>query len=190
MTLTREQKATLVAELCITAYEKFKDYPEEAIEYIMGICGAEGIFRVPYKRTGLISERALKDKEETGKTPTPEHYFGRKESARKIFEQIAKGKDLTRIRNVVLSRSRVHLVTSKENNELKKHGDLPWRQAYAKCAIKLVEYEGRKIKKINISGKIFSSAKEVSMEYDLPINSVYQRLTGKIKKWSHWKYVE
>ena len=190
MALSRFEKATLVAELCVTAYEKFKDYPEEALSFIEGICGAEGIFRVPSVQSGWISKKALAKKEKNSKyTPTKEHYFGRKASANVIFEQIAQGKSIARIRDIILSRSRVHFTTSQENEKLKKHSHLPWRQAYAKCGIELVPYEGRKIKKISIDGVIYESAKEVSDEFGISLAYVYQRMTGKIKKWSHWKYV-
>ena len=190
MCLNKIEKAELVAELCITTYDKFKNRPAKVRSFVEGIVGAEGIFRVPSTQSGWISKAALAKKEENSSyTPTKEHYFGRKASADKIFEQLEKGKGFDRIRNIILSRSRVHYTTSAENEILKKYGDLPWRQAYAICGIELVPYEGRKVKKVSIDGKIFASVKEVSNEYDIPELTVRYRISSDSKKWVGWKFV-
>lgn len=190
MCLNKIEKAELVAELCITTYDKFKTRPAKVRSFVEGIVGAEGIFRVPSTQSGWISKAALAKKEENSSwTPTKEHYFGRKASADKIFEQLEKGKGFDRIRNIILSRSRVHYTTAAENEQLKKYGHLPWREAYALCGIELVPYEGRQIKKVKIGDNIFASVKEVSNEFDIPELTVRYRIKSESKKWVGWNYV-
>lgn len=189
MSLNKQEKAEIVAEMCMIMYEKFKDRPAKVRAFVEGIVGAEGIFRVPATHSGFISKAARELKNKNPKySPTKEHFFGRRASATKIFEQLRKGKSFERIVLVILSRSRVHYTTAAENEELKKHGHLPWREAYARVGVDLVEYEGRKIKQVMIDNVVYDSVKSVAQMLGIKEQVVRTRIGSKSKKWVGWNY--
>ncbi len=173
-----------LAKIAMVNYEAFKDDPETLHE-VTGLV-AEGLHRTTPIHTGLISIEC--NNRPKGTKVCREHYFGRLASAKLIMRQIAKGKSFNRIVALIKSRSRVHYTTSDENNRLRKHGDMFWREAYKKAGIVLVPFVDRKIKKIDIGGLVFSSAKEVSYEFDIPIDTVRQRVKSSSKKWADWNY--
>ena len=187
MKLTKYDKASLVSRQCVSTYKDFRHDSIEARKFLEGIVAAEGIFRVPVTYSGLISKAALAEKAKNPKyIPTKEHYFGRKASADLIFAQLEKGKGYSRVYNIVLSRSRVHLTTSEENIKLKALSHLPWREAYAAAGVELVPYI--KTKAILIGDVTYKSASEVAKKFDISTQTVYNRVNGKSKKWSDWSY--
>lgn len=89
---------------------------EDVIDEFSGII-AEWIFRNPVRWSGFISLEALK----SSKTPTYDHYFGRKSSGMLVYMYALRGASIKRLAYIIASRSRCHKVTSEENTELKKH---------------------------------------------------------------------
>lgn len=89
---------------------------EDVIDEFSGII-AEWIFRNPVRWSGFISAEALK----SSKTPTYDHYFGRKSSGMLVYMYALRGASIKRLAYIIASRSRCHKVTSEENTELKKH---------------------------------------------------------------------
>lgn len=186
--LTRLEKADLVARLCVTTFESFKNDDMQSRKFLEGIVAAEGIFRVPTKSTGLISEKALELKMSNKKyIPTKEHFYGRRGSADLIFEQLQKGKGIDRIRSIILSRSRVHLTTAEENNALKAYDHLYWRDAYEAVGIKLVPNQHRtKAKKVMVDSNVYDNATETAKAFKISVQTVYNRINKK----DNWNYLE
>lgn len=91
-------------------------YDEDVMNEFSGII-AEWIFRNPVRHSGYISLKALN----SSKTPTDDHYFGRKSSGILIYQYALRGASVKRLAYIIASRSRCHQVTSKQNTELKKH---------------------------------------------------------------------
>lgn len=166
MALPRIQKAKAVARLCVSTHKEFKSDEKEVRRFVEGITAAEGIYRVPIKYSGFISKAALTMKEKNPQyIPTKEHYFGRRASADKIYEQLEKGKTVKRIFNVIMSRSRVHYTTAAENELLKKYSHLPWRDAYKAAGIELVPYRpkrGRQPKGVQFKDIVYNSPSEAA----------------------------
>lgn len=108
---------------------------------------AEELHRVPVTPIGLISKKAAKLK----RTPTADHYFGRKVSADILFKMIMRGCSLDRIALIIWSRSRIIWVTSAENTLLKKFdGKNPhktWAEVmreYSSANIQLIKHARKK----------------------------------------------
>jgi len=108
---------------------------------------AEELIRVPKTPIGLISKKAAK----LTRTPTADHYFGRKVSGEVIFKMIMRGCSIERIALLIWSRTRIIWVTSKENTLLKKYdGKNPnktWKdvlQEYSAAKIELIKRERKK----------------------------------------------
>ena len=173
-----------LADIAIVNYEAFKDKPSH-LAAVTGLV-AEGLHRTKVIHSGFISEACHNRPE--GSKVCREHYFGRLASAKLIMKQIAKGISRKRFIALIKSRSRVHYTTSGENQELRKYDTLFWREAYKQAGIVLIPFIPRNIKKINIDGVVFGSAKEVSNEYDIPIETVRYRVASESKKWVGWNY--
>lgn len=91
-------------------------HDEDVIDEFSGLV-AEWIFRNPVRHSGWISLKALN----SSKTPTNDHYFGRKSSGVLVYMNALRGASVKRLAYIIASRSRCHKVTSEENTELKKH---------------------------------------------------------------------
>jgi hypothetical protein len=91
-------------------------HDEDVMDEFSGII-AEWIFRNPVRHSGYISLEALN----SSKTPTDDHYFGRKSSGILLYQYALRGASIKRLAYIIASRSRCHQVTSEQNTELKKH---------------------------------------------------------------------
>ena len=176
-------KYTLQARAMIDNYNLYKDEPE--ILTMMAGLFAEGLHRQRAIHTGLISEDAA-NRPKGGKV-CKEHFFGRTASAKKIFEQIAKGKSIDRITCLIKSRSRVHYTTSAENMKLLKFDHLHWREAYRQAGINLIPYVKRNHKYVyKVDGTVYNSISDIASKYHLSTAGANYRFTSKTKKWKGW----
>lgn len=177
-------KYTLQARAMIDNYNLYKDEPE-LLRMMTGLF-AEGLHRQRAIHTGLISEAAANRPK--GAKVCKEHFFGRTASAKKIFEQIAKGKSVNRITCLIKSRSRVHYTTSAENMTLLKFDQLHWREAYRQASIKLIPYVKRNHKYVYIvNSTVYNNISDVAKEFNLSNAGAAYRFTSKSKKWKGWK---
>jgi hypothetical protein len=173
--------------IAISLYNAHKDNPEDFKE-ATGLV-AEGLHRTKPIHSGLISEKCASNR--STEKICKEHYFGRLASAKKIMSEIAKGRSFKRLVALARSRSRVHYTTKDENQKLRAYGHLFWREAYKEVGTNLIPYVPRtRAKDIDVNGKVFSSAKEVSKQFNIPIETVRYRIAAKSKKWAHWKHAE
>lgn len=177
-------KHEILKRFSVDNYNLYKEDPE-MLEFITGLI-AEGIYRMPHQHTGLISKAC----QETGRK-CHEHYWGRKDSAYKIIDQIRKNKSENRILSIIKSRSRVHYTTSEENTRLIKYSNLFWRNAYKLAGIELIKYVP-KSRKYNylIDGKNYDNKKDILNDYNIDINQIDYRCRSKSKKWSTWEFKE
>jgi virulence-associated protein VapD len=141
--------------------------------------------------SGLISVKANEERKKNSKyVPTKDHYFGRAQSGRKIFKAVERGKSEKFITALIMSRSRVHYVTSKENNTLKKYSHLNNRDAYSEVKIALIPFEKRNNQKYVyiIDGVVYNETKSILEMYGIKHNTLLQRCKSK-KKWPTWKKI-
>ena len=148
---------------------------------------AEELHRVPTTPIGLISKKASKLK----RTPTPDHYFGRKVSADVIFKMIMRGCSLKRIAGIIWSRTRVIYVTSAENTLLKKFdGKNPhktWGEVlaeYKAANIQLITHERKKKHQkyvYSIEGTVYTRD-EACEKFNISPATLTNRCTSKAKK--------
>lgn len=131
---------TLV-RLTKTLSKKIKNKTSEKYVIIMI---RNAIFALPSVYTGQISKEALELK---WNKRTKEHFYGRTESARRLIYEIQTNPTRSDEALVAFlkSRSRVHKVTAKQNNDLKqyhiKNPGTHWRKAYKDCGIELIKQD-------------------------------------------------
>lgn len=155
MPLTRAQKweryleAAEEIHACVDGL-KFRNLAQkpDTADRFSGII-AEWIFRLPRIHSGLISVEGSKQK-----TPTCDHYFGRKSSGVLIYNQILAGQSVHRIAAILASRARVHRVSERENTALKKidskqllKSKTRVMQEYAEAGIELIPFTRRREQK-------------------------------------------
>lgn len=151
------------------------------------------IFSLPYVYTGLISKEALELK--SGKR-TKEHFYGRTESAKRLVREIKTNPKRSNEALVAFlkSRSRVHKVTSKQNNLLKqyntKNPGTHWRKAYRDCGIELVKQavNTKSVKRYVyfVGNTEYRSIADVAAEYCISIEGARYRFF-KSKNHPHWR---
>lgn len=155
---------------------------ESQMNFTAGIL-AEVIQRLPKIVSGMISEKAQKQKGAT----TKDHYFGRKVSGDLILENIVKGASNERVAMIMMSRSRCHEVTSAENTVLKKHDckkkfktKLDIANEYRQAGINLISKPPKTV--YNINGIEYSSSKEACEAHNISYQTLYTRCKTKSKK--------
>jgi hypothetical protein len=151
------------------------------------------LFQLPGIFSGYISEKA--SKLPIGKT-TPEHFYGRTESAKRLVKEIKEnpGRSDKALIKFIKSRCRIHRVTSDENNSLKAFNlanpNTHWRNAYKELGIVLIRYERQTQKYVySIDGVVYNETKAVLKKYDINYKTLVQRCNAK-KKWPTWKRIE
>lgn len=160
---------------------------EDVIDEFSGII-AEWIFRNPVRWSGLISLEALK----SPKTPTNDHYFGRKSSGMLVYKYALRGASIKRLAYIIASRSRCHKVTSEENTELKKHDNKELLKPkpmiaseYANANIQLIKEE---IPVYIINGIEYDTQTEAAKAHNCSVQTVVNRCTNdKRGKFPDWK---
>ena len=172
----------ILLDVASANYEAFKDHPEH-LQFVTGLI-AEGLHRMKPIHTGLISV-AASDK---GVKICKEHFFGRLASAKIIMQKIAEGKwSDERLVLLIMSRSRVHYTTSKENMILRNYDHLHWTKAYAAAGIKLVPFVPRNKKYVyNIAGIEYNSIQEPAEKFEITAEVARYRVNSKSTKWSDW----
>jgi hypothetical protein len=177
---TRSHQLLAIAKVL---YNSFKD-DQDTLDFATGLV-AEGIHRLKPRHTGLISVKA----NHPGVKICKEHFFGRLASAKKLMQKIAEGKwSDPRLVQFINSRSRVHYTTSAENQELRNHDHLHWREAYRQAGIQLVQFAPRRKQKCvyNIDG-IDYNVTDAAKKYNCTKAVVAYRCTSKSKKWAKWQ---
>ena len=83
-------------------------------------CLMNGIFKLPSVKTGLVSREALKLR---SNKRTPEHFFGRTESAERLIKELKENPNRSdkAIVAFLKSRARVHFVTKSQNMVLRSY---------------------------------------------------------------------
>jgi len=160
---------------------------EDVIDEFSGII-AEWIFRNPVRHTGYISLEALKLK----KTPTNDHYFGRKSSGMLVYMYALRGASIKRLAYIIASRSRCHKVTSEENTELKKHDSKNLLKTkpmvvseYVNANIQLTK---EKIPVYIINEIEYNTQTEAAKVHNCSVQTVVNRcVTDKRGKFPNWK---
>jgi hypothetical protein len=160
---------------------------EDVMDEFSGIL-AEWIFRNPVRHSGYISVEALN----SSKTPTDDHYFGRKSSGILLYQYALRGASIKRLAYIIASRSRCHQVTSEENTELKKHDTRgllkpkPVQQAeYAAAKIIMVK---KKITVYIIDDIEYSTLTDAALAHNVSSITVKNRCTqDKRGKFPNWK---
>lgn len=196
--LTKEQKTEARFESYIKlARILVSSIENEADEVLVVSMLMNTIFKLPSKFTGLTSVKAsnlIREKR------TPEHFFSRTESAKRLLKEIKKNpsrSDAALIK-FVKSRCRVHHVTRAENNLLrswnKKNPKSNWRHAYSACGIELIKLDykkrGRNEKYVYMVGDVvYNTLKEVAAEYNLSLEGARNRFF-KAKKFKDWTVKE
>lgn len=149
---------------------------------------AEWIFRNPVRHSGYISVEALN----SSKTPTDDHYFGRKSSGILLYRYALRGASIKRLAYIIASRSRCHQVTSAENTELKKHDTRsllkpkPVQQAeYAAAKITMIK---KKITVYIIDDIEYNTLTDAALAHNVGLITVKNRCTqDKRGKFPTWK---
>jgi hypothetical protein len=160
---------------------------EDVMDEYSGIL-AEWIFRNPVRHSGYISVEALN----SSKTPTDDHYFGRKSSGILLYRYALRGASIKRLAYIIASRSRCHQVTSTENTELKKHDT---HALLKPKPVQQAEYEAAKIimvkKKITmyiIDDIQYSTLTDAALAHNVGLMTVKNRCTrDKRGKFPNWK---
>jgi len=148
---------------------------------------AEALFQAGPIHSGLMSKEC---KNLPAAKMTNEHFFPRKKSADLIMEQVKKGKSVNRITNIILSRTRVHRVTSTQNHYLRKFqgGNYTnWQEEYAAAGIELIPFERKNAYTYTVEGEQFSTLGEAAEKYGLTPDGARYRFVSKSKKFSNWK---
>jgi hypothetical protein len=151
------------------------------------------IFQMPSIFTGYVSEQA--SKMPINKT-TPEHFYGRTETARRLIKEIKENPNRSdkALVKFVKSRCRVNRVTSAENITLKSYNSANpntfWKKSYSALGITLVPYKRKTQKYVySIDGVVYNETIVVLEKYGINYNTLLQRCNAK-KKWPTWKRIE
>ena len=169
-----------LAKIAFSFESNFRNDPE-TLKLGIGLV-AEGLHRLKARHTGLISEEASKK----GVQICKEHFFGRQASAEMILDQVRKGKSMCRIIALIVSRTRVHYTTQKQNMILRNYSHLHWRKAYSEAGIRLIPYVRKSQKYIyKVDGVVYNTPKEVCDKYDITQQTLNARCIAK-RKWSTW----
>lgn len=152
---------------------------------------AEWIFRNPVRHSGYISREAM----DSWKTPTDDHYFGRKSSGILVYRYARAGASIKRIAYIIASRSRCHQVTSEENTLLKAFDCRSLLKTKTQIAS---EYEAASIhlvKKIKtvyiIDGIEYDTLSDVARAWDITLPTVKNRIyNDKRGNYPTWKSEE
>lgn len=202
MALTREQKweryleAAREIHACVDGLKAAGlAYNEATANRFAGII-AEWIFRCPEIHSGLISEEGMKQK-----TPTSDHYFGRKSSGVLVYKKILQGHSVERIAMIIASRSRVHYVSSQENTRLKQFDNKKLikpkariLEEYSLAVSQMVPFKPRRKQKyVYIINEIeYNSAKEAAKANGCSIDVLNNRCLvdkrGNYPDWSRKDY--
>ena len=187
---TKDKDFLSVVKLSKVLAKKIKTETDEKYMIIMI---RNAIFSLPSVYTGLISKEALELKEDKR---TKEHFYGRTESARRLVREINNNpkRSVEALIAFLKSRSRVHKVTSKQNNLLKqynkKNPGVHWRKAYKDCNIELVK-QGKTSKHVKryayfIGSTEYKSIADVAEDYGISISGASYRFFKSVSQ-SHWK---
>lgn len=193
MALTKEEKWNRYlesAELIMSFIDGMRingllDNPRQ-VNKVTGLI-AEELHRVPTTPIGLISKKAAKLK----RTPTADHYFGRKASGELIFKMIMRGCSLERIALLIWSRTRIIWVTSAENTLLKKFdGKNPhktWNEVmgeYSAANIHLIKHERKKKpqKYVYLIEGVVYTRDEACEKFNISPATLTTRCTSEAKK--------
>ena len=157
-------------------------------------CLMNGIFKLPSIKTGLVSKEALNL---PSNKRTPEHFYGRTESAKRFIKEIKENPNRSDSVLVMFlkSRSRIHYVTKTENMALrsysKKNPKTHWRKAYRDCGIELVKNVVQTNQKYvyKIEEVIYNNVKDILDKYDINYSTLYSRCNAK-RKWQNWNKIE
>lgn len=160
---------------------------EDVMDEFSGII-AEWIFRNPVRHSGYISVEALN----SSKTPTDDHYFGRKSSGILLYRYALRGASIKRLAYIIASRSRCHQVTSDQNTKLKKHDTRgllkpkPVQQAeYAAAKITMIK---KKITVYIIDDIEYNTLTDAAQAHNVGLITVKNRCTqDKRGKFPNWK---
>lgn len=151
------------------------------------------LFQLPSIFSGYVSEKA--SKLPVGKM-TPEHFYGRTESAKRLVKEIKENPNRSNksLIKFIKSRCRIHRVTSAENTVLRSYNtanpNTHWRKAYKEVGIVLVNYEKQTQKYVYIiDGVVYNEIKVIREKYDITYDILLQRCNAK-KKWPTWKRIE
>lgn len=182
----RYEDVVMTAKVMIDALDNGKLRNEEMCLHLIH----EALHNVPSIFSGLVSEK-------TEGMPlakmTKEHFFSRKKSARKIFEQIRSGKSMSRLTRLVMSRARVHRVTKQENLDLIPFQHNPeyttWQSEYKAVGIKLVPYVRKGSYTYIVEGKTYDSVNELANAYGMSTAGVVNRCNSKSAKFTEWSRV-
>jgi len=150
-------------------------------------------FSLPSIFTGLVSKDAAKLK---SAARTPEHFYGRTESAKRLLREMKERPHRSDAALIafVKSRCRIHKVTSKENNRLKRYfaenpGD-HWRKGYAAEQIILQPHEKQNQKYVyKVEGAVYNNIKDLLKKYGISRATLSSRCDAKIK-WPEWQKIE
>lgn len=153
-------------------------------------CLMNGIFKLPQIKSGLTTRAALELPQDKR---TPEHFYGRTESALRLIKELIENPNRSDKALVAFlkSRSRVHYVTKKENMDLrfymKKNPTDHWRKAYLACCSELIECKPNKNKKrvYIVDDTIYNTVKEAAIAHNLSVEGARNRFL-KSKKFPNW----
>ncbi len=148
---------------------------------------AEALFQAVPIHSGLMSKEC---EDLPAAKMTKEHFFPRKKSADLIMEQVKNGRSVNRITNIILSRTRVHRVTSIQNHYLRKFqgGNYAnWQEEYAAAGIELIPFERKNAYTYTVESEQFSTLGEAAKKYGLTPDGARYRFVSKSKKFSNWK---
>ena len=153
-------------------------------------CLMNGIFKLPSIKTGLASQEALKL---PSNKRTPEHFYGRTESAERLIKELKENPDRSdkAIVAFLKSRARIHYVTKSENMALrtysKKNPKTHWRKSYRECGIDLVEFAVIKKQKYvyMVDDVVYNTLKEAATIYRISVEGARNRFF-KAKKYPNW----
>jgi hypothetical protein len=155
------------------------------------------IFDMKSIYTGYSSKAAIELHNGRISDMTPEHFNPRQRAAEKIVAAVKAGSSKQELVEMLLNSCKIHYVTCDENRALMPLQSQEYyeaEKAYAELGIELVLHsgakKGKKPKQIVINGIIYDSAESVAQQFDITVPTVYSRLSGKIKKWSDWSYVQ
>lgn len=172
-------------------HEKGKLFKKDVFERRAGII-AEEIKRAPDTHSGLISEEGMKQK-----SPTKDHFTGRKASGRLILRKIMAGHSVQRIAAILAWSTRVHYVSKAENEALKKvdtkksiksRRDVAWE--YSQVVSQMMPFVPRRKQKYVyiIDGVVYNTKKEVAAAYNCSVAVVNNRcIKDKRGNYPNWK---
>jgi hypothetical protein len=179
-----------LCDMMLPLHKKGKLNKKDVFERRAGII-AEEIKRAPNTYSGLISVEGMKQK-----TPTLDHFTGRKASGRLILKKIMAGHSVERIAAILAWSTRVHRVARFENEELKKvdtkkpiksRRDVEWE--YSQAVSQMVPFVARRKQKYvyNIYGIEYNSKSEAATAHNCSEQTIHNRCINNSKKWSNWK---